>query len=83
VGEEVLAAARLDPAFREDLAEPGPRGRPHLDLHGLLRAQALALGLDPARDGSVARCTYCETELLHSFRRGDPTERQWGWVRIT
>jgi len=39
VGDEVVAAARRDPAFREDLAAPGPRGRPHLDLHGLLRAR--------------------------------------------
>jgi YfiH family protein len=82
VGEEVLAAARLDPAWREELAEPGPRGRPHLDLHGLLRAQALSLGLDPAKDGSVPVCTCCAPELLHSYRRGDRKGRQWGWVRI-
>jgi hypothetical protein len=83
VGEEVLAAARRDPAWREGLAEPGPRGRPHLDLHGLLRAQALDLGLDPARDGSVAVCTLCSPELLHSYRAGDRHGRQWGWIRIT
>jgi YfiH family protein len=82
VGEEVLAAARRDPAWREDLAEPGPRGRPHLDLHGLLRAQALDLGLDPARDGSVALCTFCTPDLLDSYRRGDRSTRQWGWIRI-
>jgi hypothetical protein len=82
VGPEVVAAARQDPAWREDLAQPGPRGRPHLDLHGLLRAQALDLGLDPARDGSVAVCTYCSPELLYSYRRGDRLRRQWGWVRI-
>jgi YfiH family protein len=81
VGEEVLAAARLALGWREALAEPGPRGRPHLDLHGLLKAQALALGLDPARDGTVSVCTYCSPELLHSARRGDQG-RQWGWVRI-
>ena len=82
VGEEVLDAARKDPAWREDLAEPGPRGRPHLDLHGLLRAQALDLGLDPARNGSVPVCTYCTPALLHSYRRGDRHGRQWGWIRI-
>jgi YfiH family protein len=82
VGEEVLAAARLDPAWREALAEPGPGGRPHLDLHGLLRAQALDLGLDPARDGSVPVCTVCSPGLLHSYRRGDRQARQWGWLRI-
>ncbi|BDU76826.1 polyphenol oxidase family protein [Mesoterricola sediminis] len=82
VGDEVIAEARRDPAWREALAAPGPRGRAHLDLHGLLRAQALDLGLDPARDGSVARCTLCERDLLYSFRGGDATGRQWGWIRI-
>ena len=82
VGMEVVEAARRDPAWREDLAQPGPSGRPHLDLHGLLRAQALELGLDPARDGSVAVCTYCSPDLLYSYRRGERTGRQWGWARI-
>jgi len=82
VGEEVLAAARQDPAWRDDLAAPGPRGRPHLDLHGFLKAQAAGLGLDPARDGSIGLCTYCSPDLLHSYRRGDLQGRQWGWVRI-
>jgi len=81
VGEEVLDAARRDPAWREELAEPGPRGRPHLDLHGFLRAQALDLGLEPARDGSVARCTLCERDLLYSYRGGDLEGRQWGWIQ--
>lgn len=82
VGPEVVEAARKDPAWREDMALPGPNGRPHLDLHGLLRAQALAAGLDPGKDGSVAVCTYCSPELLYSYRRGEKRGRQWGWVRI-
>lgn len=82
VGPEVLEAARRDPAWREDLAHPGPAGKPHLDLHGFLRAQARDLGLDPGRDGSVARCTVCEPDLLYSYRRGDLEGRQWGWVEI-
>jgi YfiH family protein len=82
VGWEVVAAARRDPAWRDDLAQPGPGGRPHLDLHGLLRAQALDLGLDPAKDGTVALCTWCHPERLYSYRRGELTGRQWGWVRI-
>lgn len=82
VGDEVVEAARRDPAWREDLAGPGPRGRAHLDLHGLLRAQAADLGLDPALEASVARCTLCERDLLYSYRGGDATGRQWGWIRI-
>jgi YfiH family protein len=87
VGPEVIEAARLDPAWQESLASPGPRdrphlGRPHLDLHGLLRAQALDLGLDPAREGSVPLCTQCRSDLLYSYRGGDLQGRQWGWLRI-
>lgn len=82
VGEEVIEAARLDPAWQESLRSQGPSGKPHLDLHGFLRAQALDLGLDPARDGSVALCTVCRPDLLYSYRRGETTGRQWGWIEI-
>lgn len=82
VGEEVIDAARRDPAWREALRHPGPQGRPHLDLHGLLKAQAADLGLDAAKDGSVALCTVCRPDLLWSWRRGDKTGRQWGWAEI-
>ena len=82
VGEEVVAAARRDAAWRDELAVPGPRGRPHLDLHGLLRAQALDEGLDPRREASLPLCTVCQSDLLYSYRRGDMDGRQWGWVEI-
>jgi hypothetical protein len=82
VGEEVIAAARLDPAWQETLRREGPNHKPHLDLHGFLRAQALDLGLDPALDGSVALCTVCRADLLYSYRRGETTGRQWGWIEI-
>ena len=80
VGPEVLTAARKDPAWREDLVHPGLR--PHLDLHEFLRAQALHLGLEPQREASVPLCTFCESERLHSYRRGDKEGRQWGWIEI-
>ena len=82
VGDEVIDAARKDPAWRDDLCRPGPAAKAHLDLHGFLRAQALDLGLDPAKDGSVALCTVCRPDLLHSYRRGETTGRQWGWIEI-
>ena len=82
VGEEVIEAARQDPAWSEHLCTRGPAGRPHLDLHGFLRSQALDLGLNPTRDGSVALCTVCRPDLLYSSRRGDKTGRQWGWIEI-
>ena len=82
VGEEVIGAARKDPAWQETLRSEGPSGKAHLDLHGFLRAQALDLGLDAAKDGSVALCTVCRPDLLYSYRRGETTGRQWGWVEI-
>ncbi len=83
VGEEVIAAARQDAAWQGALRTEGPAGKPHLDLHGLLRAQALDLGLDPARDGSVPLCTVCRPDLFYSYRRGETTGRQWGWIEIS
>ena len=82
VGEEVIESAKSDPAWHGGLRREGPKGKPHLDLHGFLRAQALDLGLDPRKDGSLPLCTMCQTELLHSFRAGDRTARQWGWAEI-
>jgi len=82
VGPEVIEAARQDPAWREDLRTTGSSGKAHLDLHGFLRAQALDLGLDLDKDGSVRLCTMCRPDLLYSYRRGDTTGRQWGWIEI-
>ncbi|NWJ39541.1 MAG: polyphenol oxidase family protein [Geothrix sp.] len=82
VGTEVIEAARQDPAWRDDLQSAGPSGKAHLDLHGLLKAQALDLGLNPAKDGSMGLCTVCRPDLFHSYRRGDATGRQWGWIEI-
>jgi YfiH family protein len=82
VGEEVIEAARQDAAWREGLRAEGPSGKSHLDLHGFLRAQALDLGFDPSKEGSLALCTMCRPDLLHSYRRGDTTGRQWGWIEI-
>ena len=82
VGPEVVAAFQADPAWHKGLARTGPSGKPHLDLPGLIRAQAHQLGLDPLKDGSVPLCTLCQPELLWSYRRGDVKARQWGWVRL-
>ena len=82
VGPEVIEAARHDLAWGTDLATAGPAGKYYFNLHGFLRAQALDLGLDPAKDGSLLRCTRCEPELFYSYRGGDLKGRQWGWIRI-
>lgn len=85
VGGEVIEVARQDSAWYEGLVSydsTGTAGKPHLDLHGLLRAQALDMGLNPANEGSVPICTVCNSDLLWSYRRGDLSERQWGWISI-
>lgn len=82
VGEEVLEAARRDPAWDEALSKPGPRGKPHFDLAAFLKAQAMDLGMDPAKDGSISRCTMCEGDTFYSYRGGELKERQWGWIQI-
>lgn len=81
VGPEVIAAARQDAAWAHHLEHPGTGERPHLDLLGFLRAQALDLGLDPHKDGSVPLCTLCQRDLLYSHRGGE-AGRQWGWIEI-
>ncbi|MDP2876837.1 MAG: polyphenol oxidase family protein [Holophaga sp.] len=82
VGVEVIEAAREDSTWRDDLATESPSGKFFFDLHGFLRAQALDLGLDMRKDGSINRCTRCEPELFFSYRGGDTEGRQWGWVQI-
>ena len=81
VGPEVIELAMRDPAWRDDLATAGPSGKPRLDLHGLLGAQAEEMGLDPKKDGSVKLCTLCEQQRFYSHRGGD-SGRQWGWAEI-
>ncbi len=82
VGPEVLDAMRSDPACSESCSRPGPRGRPHVDLHAYLRGQAQDLGLDALRDGSIPLCTLCRDDLFFSYRRGDLEGRQWGLIEI-
>lgn len=58
---------------------PGPR-RPHVDLHGAVRARLDALGV--ARDGDHPRvpCTFCDPARYHSYRRegaGVPLHLHW------
>lgn len=82
VGPEVVIAAQQDAAWSETFRRPGAGDRSHLDLHALLQAQALKLGLDPRKDGSLKRCTRCEPEVFFSFRGGDLEGRQWGWLEL-
>lgn len=65
VGSEVASAvaAVAGPA----VVQPGPRGRPHLDLVRAAATQLRRCGVE--RIDEVDGCTRCEGERLHSFRR--------------
>jgi len=47
----------------------GPRGRPHVALELLLRAQLSAAGVAAERTADVPGCTCCDAQRFFSFRR--------------
>jgi YfiH family protein len=65
VGEEVAAEVRA--AAGADVAHPGPRGRPHLDLGAAVAAQLRRGGVNDVRQ--LGPCTQCSPDLLWSYRR--------------
>ncbi|HEV8630236.1 MAG TPA: polyphenol oxidase family protein [Thermoanaerobaculia bacterium] len=65
VGEEV--AAQVSAAAGVDVATPGPRGKPHLDLKRAVEAQLRRGGVPDVR--LLGPCTRCTGELLWSYRR--------------
>ena len=66
VGDELRAA--FGPGA-SDFFRPGPRGRPHLDVRSANRRQLLEAGLRADRMHDVDECTYCRSDLYHSYRR--------------
>lgn len=70
VGEEVLAAIRATSAGpgTDGWVEPGPDG-PRVDLRAALARQAVAAGMSVARVTRSPRCTACDADLFHSYRR--------------
>jgi polyphenol oxidase len=69
VGEDVKAA--FGPAGAR-FFEPTPGGRDHLDVRAANRLQLTAAGLDSDRIESVDECTFCRSDLYHSYRRDGP-----------
>jgi YfiH family protein len=69
VGDEVVEAARGSLQRHAPPVRPGPRGRAHLDLRGLLERQLDELGVDPARVERVGGCTHDDPERYFSHRR--------------
>jgi len=46
-----------------------PAERTRVDLPGFVRRQLLEAGVPGAQISALALCTFCEADLLHSFRR--------------
>lgn len=68
VGDDVaavLAAASPD----HDVVAPGPRGRPHVDLRRVIRAQLLRAGVAAGAIDDVRGCSVCDRERFFSYRR--------------
>ena len=94
VGPEVLQAAQdsLD-AIKEHANintkteaphKMGPRGRPHLDLSGLIKLQLQLLGLKDEHIDKLDYCTYEDRDLFFSYRRDDgKTGRHLSLISMT
>ena len=69
VGEDVRAAFGPPGAA---YFEPTANGRHHLDMRAATRRQLIESGLDPSRIGGLDECTFCRSDLYHSYRRDGP-----------
>ena len=49
--------------------QPGPNGRPHLDVRAANARQLLDEGLAAEAIHHLADCTHCHPDLYHSYRR--------------
>jgi YfiH family protein len=68
VGDEVIDAARA--LLGEDPpARPGPNGKKHLDLVGVIERQLVKLGVSPARMERIGGCTFTNRAMFFSHRR--------------
>jgi YfiH family protein len=65
VGADV--AAQVVAASGEEVATPGPAGKPHLDMALAVELQLRRAGIADVR--RLGPCTRCEPELLWSYRR--------------
>jgi len=75
VGPEVAEAFRATGRDAGDWLRPGPRGRPHLDLPGVVRAALIAAGLPAAAVGPAGQCTACDREGAAPGRGGASPDR--------
>jgi polyphenol oxidase len=69
VGDEVVEAARRSLGGAAPPTKLGARGRPHLDLVGLIERQLAQLGVSPDRMERVGGCTFTNRAMFFSHRR--------------
>jgi YfiH family protein len=69
VGPEVVAAIGATAAGAARGSWLEENGGSRVDLRAALSRQAEAAGVDPAGISASPRCTACDGELLHSYRR--------------
>lgn len=67
VGPEVVEA--FEGAGLGGTAQPGARGRPHIDLRRAVSLQLQNAGVPAERIEMSEHCTYQEAELFYSYRR--------------
>ena len=81
VGEELRAAFGPDGGA---FFQPGPRGRPHLDVRAANVRQLLDAGVPTDRIHHVDECTSCRPDAYYSYRRdGKGTGRMISFVGWT
>lgn len=69
VGAEVAAELAAASEAGAAVVRPGPRGKPHVDLRAILRAQLRSAGLAGDAIDDVRGCTVCDPERFFSYRR--------------
>jgi len=81
VGDDVTGAvAGHHPEWMTRVLNPGPKGRPHLDLPELNRLQLLEAGVEQV--GAAGDCSCCNPERYESYRRdGERSGRMVSWIR--
>ncbi len=80
VGPDLLTAFEAGGHDPAPFSNPGPRGRPHLDLLRANRVQLEAARLRPGNILVANRCTRCDP-AFHSYRRaGAPTGSNFAYA---
>jgi YfiH family protein len=68
VGDDVASSLASASSLGEASIDRS-RGRPHVDLRRIVRAQLESAGVEPSRIEDVDGCTVCDAERFFSYRR--------------